>query len=449
MFLKMSQATAVVLDKDQIQRDDIRTRLSHCGVLPICFKDEWICLENIHHIRPSFAVLRTNSYDRAFRFVNLAKAIKSDFPVIVLSNKNEVESFIRSNWLVNLFFLRYPADEQEFQGTIALLPAAKEDRDQPVLIAGSPERKKLIHGLPLLGLSKEPVLIQGERGVGKKLMARTIHSCSVAAKDALLEFIDAKDISGQWIQETRARIDSVNRNTGNPGVSVIENVESLPFSLQSQLLLLMENFNGNGIGGKKDRVSAPFITLSASDIEPLTQKGLFREDLYHRLSVLKVTVPSLSGHSGDICALSEYFAARHGIRHNGGICRLPAAVMAACVDYHWPGNVSELKRSIQRLMMTDKANWMHELPLPGNGNQKKRAQRTTNCFIDKDEVHTYWKNSGDVSLKKVKTRYAIQVEKKLMRAALAQTNGNRKQAAGLLNISYKSMLNKAKAYQLN
>ncbi|MBC2713442.1 MAG: sigma 54-interacting transcriptional regulator [Desulfosarcina sp.] len=416
----MTQTTAVVLDKDQAERDDIRI---------------------------SFAVLRTDSYERASIFVNIAKAIKNTFPVIVLSNNNEVECFIRNNWLANLFFLRYPADDKEFQGTIAMLPEVKQDHDRPVLIAGSPERIKLIQGLPLLGLSKEPVLIQGERGVGKKLVARAIHGCSVA-KSATLDVIDAKDISEQWIRETRKRIDSVNPDTGSSSVSVIENVESLPFSLQSQLLLLMEDFNGNGMAGKKDRVSAPFITLSGSDLESLARNGSFRKDLYHRLSVLKVTVPPLRDHSSDICAMADYFAAQYSIRHKGGICRLPDEVMGAFVDYHWPGNVSELKHSTQQLMMTDRANWKKELPLQGNGGVKKRAERTANCFIDVDEVRDFLENNLDFSLKKAKTRYANQVEKKIMKAALSQTNGNRKKAAGLLNISYKSMLNKVKAYQL-
>ena len=443
----MPQPTAVVLDKDQTRRDFIRIRLFHCGVLPICFKDEWICLENIHHIRPSFAVLRTDSTELAFRFVNLAKAIKSNFPVIVLSNNSEVESFIRNNWLVNYYFLRYPAGVKEFQGTIAMLSAAKQDRDQPILIAGSSERKKLIQGLPLLGLSKEPVLIQGEPGVGKKLLAKAIHSSS-PAKNAVLEFIDAKDISGQWIRETREQIDSVDPETGNPGVRVIENFEKLSFSLQSQLLLLMENFNGNGVDGKKSRVSTPFITLTASNLETMAQKGLFRKDLYHRLSVLKITVPPLRGHSSDIIAMAEYFAARYGIRYNGGISRLPDEILSVFVDHHWPGNVSELKRSIQQFMMTDKANWLNELPMHGNGGVKKRANRTPNCFIDTDDVHTYLENNWDISLKKAKSHYAIQVETIIIKAALAQTNGNCKRAAGLLDISYKSMLNKVKAYQL-
>ena len=165
----MGQTTAVVLDNDQAQRDDIRIRLTHCGVVPICFQDEWSCLENIHYIRPAFAVLRPDSLEKAIRFVNIAKAIRSTFPVIVLSNQSEIEHFVRNSWLVDVIFLRYPADEIEFQRAIALLAELKPNVDRPVLIAGSLESQTRIERLPLFGGSTEPLLIQGEPGVGKRL----------------------------------------------------------------------------------------------------------------------------------------------------------------------------------------------------------------------------------------------------------------------------------------
>ena len=261
----MEQATAVVLDNDQAQRDDIRNRLSHCGVVPICFKDEWICLENIHYIRPAFAVLRPESRETAVRFVNIAKAIRSTFPVIVLSNQREVESFVRNSWLVDLIFLRYPADDQEFQRAIALLAGMKPNADRPVLIAGSLESQTRIERLPLFGGSTEPVLIQGEPGVGKRLMAKAIHSCSMAENPDLV-FIDAGDISGRWIRQTHQRVHSHPDADGKALFTVIENIENLSIDQQAQLLLLMEKPSGNGgIDGARQAVR--LITLAGTDLE--------------------------------------------------------------------------------------------------------------------------------------------------------------------------------------
>ena len=219
--------------------------------------------------------------------------------------------------------------------------------------------------MPFLGLSKEPVLIQGEPGVGKRLMAKAIHRCS-AARHGAIDFIDAEKLSGPWIQKTKVWSDPGAGDTAAGHFSVIENIENLSCSLQSQLLLVLEDFNANGIGGKKNHVSAPFITLAGCDLGLLAEKGAFRKDLYHRLSVLTITVPPLRGHSADIFALAEYFTARYSIRFNGGICRLPEAVLEAFVEYQWPGNVSELKREIRQVLAAGKSSWDHTPPPDGH-----------------------------------------------------------------------------------
>ena len=258
-FYNMGQATAVVLDNDQAQRDDIRIRLTHCGVAPICFQDEWSCLENIHYIRPAFAVLRPDSREKAIRFVNIAKAIRSTFPVIVLSNQSEIEHFVRKSWLVDVIFLRYPADEQEFQRAIALLAELKPNVDRPVLIAGSLESQTRIERLPLFGGSTEPVLIQGEPGVGKRLMAKAIHSCSTA-DDSDLVFINARDISGRWIRQTHQRVNSPPGDDGKVLFTVIENIENL--SIDQQVPVVAAHGKAFGQQWKQWRSAARSVDLA-------------------------------------------------------------------------------------------------------------------------------------------------------------------------------------------
>jgi hypothetical protein len=127
----MVQATAVVLDKDQTRRDDIRLNLIDCGVLPICFDDEWICLENIYHIRPAFVVMHPDSRDSMIRFVSVAKAIRGSLPVIVASNQNEISNFVGNNWLTNLYLWNYPTDRMRLQGLVVLLAQTQANLDRP------------------------------------------------------------------------------------------------------------------------------------------------------------------------------------------------------------------------------------------------------------------------------------------------------------------------------
>jgi DNA-binding NtrC family response regulator len=446
-MLNMEQATAVVLDNDQAQRDDIRIRLTHCGVVPICFQDEWSCLENIHYIRPAFAVLRPDSREKAIRFVNIAKAIRSTFPVIVLSNHSEIENFVRNSWLVDLIFLRSPADDQAFQEAITLLDHGKPKLDRPVLIAGSLDSQKRIEHLPLFGGSTEPLLIQGEPGVGKRLMARAIHCCS-AGDGTELVFINARDISGPWIRQTHRRVQLGDAVGEKALFTVIENVEKLSIDQQAQLLLLMEKPSGNnGISGA--RRSARLITLAETDLECFSRAGRFRKDLYHRLSVLKMTLPPLSDRKDDVPVLADFFASRYSIRNRGAIFRLPDEVRTLLKAYDWPGNVAELKGSIKRSLAPGVANWTESLSAWCD-NRMRASQRPSGTPTDhlKNDVRRFLENNRDLPLKKAKQRFARQVESQIMKAALSATRGNCKKAAGLLNISYKSMLNKVKEYQL-
>lgn len=447
----MAVATAVVLDSNRIQRDDIRIRLSRCGVLPICFQDEWICLENIHAIKPAFGVLRPDSRETAIRFINIARAIQNTFPIIVLSNQNEIENFVHNNRLLNLFFLRYPVDDQEFQVALGLLADSKPNVDYPVFISGSPESQKRLEWLSLLSVSKEPVLIQGEPGVGKRLMAKVIHSCSMA-ENLELEFINARDISGQWIRQTRKRMDApLGNHVGNHGKALfytIENIEALPSDLQSQMLLIVEKPFEN-VGINASRRSVRFITLAETDLEYLSREGRFRKDLYYRLSVLKMTVPPLRDRQDDVHALSDFFAAKYSIRNRGAIFRLPDEVRTVFKNYDWPGNVAELKHTIKRSLSAEVPAWTENLSIWCKHHKGMNKCNSSASTIDaNDDVRRFLKNNHDMPLKQARQRYAMQVEIRIMKTALSKTNGNCKKAAGLLNISYKSMLNKAKAYQL-
>jgi len=114
------------------------------------------------------------------------------------------------------------------------------------------------------------------------------------------------------------------------------------------------------------------------------------------------------------------------------LCRLSDTAMRALLAYPWPGNVIELKRVISRLMTAD-----------GDG-----VACAYHPFVDVADIRRFLDRNQELGLKQAKSQYVVRIEKKMLTAALEKTGGNCKRAAGLLNISYKSMLNKVKAYQL-
>jgi two-component system response regulator AtoC len=230
---------------------------------------------------------------------------------------------------------------------------------------------------------------------------------------------------------------------------VIENIDALSIDLQSRLLLVMESPAGTGrINGNAPSVR--FLTLAATDLDHLSRNGRFRKDLYHRLSVLKLTVPPLRDRRDDIPALSDYFAAKTGIRVRGTIFRLPDEVRSNFSHCQWPGNVAELESTIGQ-MVTARTGTRAINPSGGCAPYlTAKTPPSAGTAIDVgDDVRRLLEDNRDWSLKEAKQRCAMRVESRIMQAALSQTGGNCKKAAGLLDISYKSMLNKVKAYHLS
>ena len=162
-----------------------------------------------------------------------------------------------------------------------------------------------------------------------------------------------------------------------------------------------------------------------------------------------MTLPPLRDRKDDVPVLADFFASQYSIRNRGAIFRLPDEVRTLLRNYDWPGNVSELKGSIKRSLAPEVTNWTENLSAWCNNQMgtNKRPSGTTTIDV-KDDVRRFMENNRDLPLKKAKQRYAMQVESRIMKAALSMTHGNCKRAAGLLKISYKTMLNKAKQYDL-
>ena len=443
----MPQTTAVVLINDQIGRDEIRSRLSRCGVLPICFDDEWICLENICHLRPAFAVLRPTSNEMANHFITIAGVIERSLPIIILSDQQALQQLVNRPWLANIFFLHYPAEQKDLRAMIESFGLSTVNALQPAVIAGSAAAQRCLDWLPLLGDSNEPVLIEGEPGAGKRLIAKAIHHCS-AAKDTMLEFIAARDISSSWIHQLHQQIHRLPRSNGPLDYYVVENIEDLNYQMQSRLLLIMDALAGSG-NGDGAWMPVRFIFLAEDDLSRLSRKGLFRKDLYHRLNVLKITVPSLRERREDVPLLADFFAAKYGLAQQGSLVRLPEDIRAVFNAYHWPGNVSQLERTIKKALARGTTHWVDTLHQWCNDHTGRPYGRLTTPAIDvNDCLEKIMDDKQEMSLKSATQHCAIEVEKGILKVALSKTHGNCKKAAILLNISYKSMLNKAKAYRL-
>ena len=218
------------------------------------------------------------------------------------------------------------------------------------------------------------------------------------------------------------------------------------------MLQVLDRKSALGPGHKIiNKVDVRIIAAIREDLSALVKKKDFRKDLFYRLNVISIKIPSLKARIEDIPLLADFF----NDRFCGELGKCYVDISQKTKDilscYHWPGNVRELKNVIKNMILpADKDN------IPAKFIDNSRQYGSLNYSDDKQNsvipnishIKRYLRDLTKISLKDIKREYITRTEKKLVKEALVKTNWNRKKASILLGISYKSLLNKIKAYNL-
>ncbi|GAC1359807.1 MAG: sigma-54 dependent transcriptional regulator [Polyangiales bacterium] len=289
---------------------------------------------------------------------------------------------------------------------------------------------------------KTTVLIVGESGVGKELVARAVHrrgnrvngpfvaiNCG-AIPENLLESELFGHRKGAFTDANADRRGLFEEATG--GTLFLDEIGELPLPLQVKLLRVLQEETIRRLGDTKDvKIDVRIVAATHRDLQAEVKAGRFREDLYYRLNVLPLTIPPLRDRKEDIPLLIDHFIARNNTRLGTSIRGLDADARKALIDYAWPGNVRELENTIERAMVLADADTLHAPDLP----ERVREAR--------DPVQMQLA-TGELSIKKT-TRI---IEEVLIRRALQKTKGNRTRAAEVLEISHRALLYKLKDYKI-
>jgi two-component system response regulator AtoC len=286
------------------------------------------------------------------------------------------------------------------------------------------------------------VLITGESGTGKELVARGIHFYSERADGRLVPVncggIPENLLESEMFGYKKGAFTGADRDkTGlfeaaEGGTLFLDEIGELPLSLQVKLLRVLQESEIRPIGDPKThKVDVRVITATAKNLEAEMQKGTFREDLFYRLNVMQIHLPSLRERTEDIPALCQLFIERFNGELNKTIASITPAAMSLIMKHPWPGNVRELENVIQRAVVLAEKDVLLPEHLPasivaglGNGHLDSLCE--------------------GFSLKEAQRR----LEKKLIVKALTETGGNRSRAARLLEISHPSLLSKIKTYRI-
>ncbi len=301
------------------------------------------------------------------------RGAKNETPVIMMSGHATIDTAVRAVRVGALNFLEKPLNTDSLliaiDTALRLTRAEEEARDlrraagtTGELIGGGPTIKKLVEQIARAAKSAASVLVTGERGTGKELVARAIHTLSPRARGPLeklncaalpSELIESELFgheAGAFTGATKQRRGKFERAAG--GTLFLDEVGDMPLAMQAKLLRVLQEREIERVGGNETiSVDVRVVAATNRDLVAACDSGAFRPDLYDRLNVLPLAIPPLRARREDIALLAQHFldlAARSNDRRD---VHLEDDAIAALAAYSWPGNVRELKNVIERLVI--------------------------------------------------------------------------------------------------
>ena len=291
------------------------------------------------------------------------------------------------------------------------------------------------------------VLITGESGTGKELVARFVHERSPrsaatfvaincgAIPEALLESELFGHMRGSFTGATAERLGLFEEANG--GTLFLDEIGELPTSLQVKLLRALQEGEIRRVGDNVSRpVDVRVVAATARDLEAEVAGGTFRSDLYYRVNVVRLHLPPLRERPADVPELARHFAALHARRLGVSVHGISPSALRVLEEYGWPGNVRELENVMERALVLADGPLIEPWHLPPHVAGAAPTPGVPGGLAGAAD--------DDLSVK----RRTAALERELITAALARTNGNRTRAARLLDLSHRALLYKIREYGL-
>lgn len=376
-------------------------------------------------------------------------AIDATLPVIVMTAWGNVELAVEAMRRGARDFVQKPWENERLVSILrtqvelhrALQRAARLEAEnrllraegRPEFLATAPAMQPVLETIARVGPSDANVLITGEHGTGKEVVAQTLHALSARASRPLVAVNTGAIPDGVFESElfghvkgafTDARTDRIGRfELADGGTIFLDEIGNVPMRQQAKLLRVLETGEVERVGASRSRrVNVRVLSATNTDLPAACATGQFREDLLFRLNTVEVRVPALRERREDIPLLGAHFLARYAARYRRPVQRFDPAALQAMMQYSWPGNVRELEHTIERaVLMTRTA----EIQPADLSLSSPRAQT---------------QNLEDLSLEAV--------ESVLVRKALQRFQGNVSQAAEALGLSRGALYRRMEKYGL-
>lgn len=449
----MSKSILIVDDEETI-RQSIRGILTDEGFEVITAKDGNEAIERVAEELPDLVLL--DVWMPGSDGVEVLSCLKKDYPylqVVMISGHGTIETAVKAIRLGAYDFIEKPLSLEKTLLTInnalnfhqlseenRLLRQKTEGLSEPT--GNSKAITKLKQQIEIVAPTNAWVLITGENGTGKELVARAIHRKSQRANKPFVE-VNSAAIPEELIESdlfghekgsfTGAHIKKRGKfDLAHEGTLFFDEIGDMSLKTQAKILRILQEQKFERVGGTKTiEVDARVIAATNKDLEQEITKGVFREDLYYRLNVIPIEVPPLRDRLDDIPMLVEEFLENLSLRTKIAKKEITPEALGLLMSYKWPGNVRELKNMIERLVILTPGNIIAANDIPDS--VKEKAEPDT-----KDSLSEF------SSWKEAKSYF----EKEFILRKLTENNGNISQTAQTIGVERSHLHKKIKSYGL-
>jgi DNA-binding NtrC family response regulator len=485
--------TILIADDDANVLSSLQFLLEEEGyqVIP-CHNQKQIAIELARHsvdliISDMNFTLDTTSGTEGLQLVEHLHQQEPQLPIIVMTGWATIDLAVASLKIGANDFIQKPWNDErlltsiktqldrssaerranKYQQQNRLLMRENHPENSGSIVAHSPVMKQLLDTLADLAKSNMNILLTGDNGTGKSMLAQHIHDLSQrhdapfvsvnmgAISENLFESEMFGHVKGAFTDAKESRIGRF--EMAESGTLFLDELANIPLSQQAKLLRVLEEHQFEAVGSSKTRqCDVRIISATNADLNSLIEQQLFRQDLYYRLNTIELRVPSLVERQADILPLADYFLDCFSKKYHRAKPALSSDAEAQLLHYHWPGNIRELSHLLERALFLSRHDIIEpdqlHLPAKNFGNRKPLANRellTNKELLDNQEANNPTNSFNGYNQHLTSEELTLeQIEQQVLKDRLNAHHGNVTETARSLGLSRSGYYRRINKYEL-
>ena len=458
-----------IVDDDKSIRWVLEKALSQEGLEPVCFTDGDSALKELENSQPALIItdIRMPGID-GLSMLSEIQARHPELPVIIMTAHSDLDSAVASYRGGAFEYLPKPFDIDEAIALVQRAIAYRHEQDEklqqpnvskmPEIIGEAPAMQEVFRAIGRLSQSNITVLINGQSGTGKELVAHALHRHSpragkpyVALNMAAIprDLIESELFGHEKGAFTGASTLRKGRfEQANGGTLFLDEIGDMPIDAQTRLLRVLAEGEFYRVGGHVSvKVDIRIIAATHQNLEDLVSENRFREDLFHRLNVIRIHIPKLSDRREDIPQLAEHFLNQAGKELSTEPKQLRPETTEYLSRLNWPGNVRQLENTCRWLTVMASGREIHITDLPPELQLQRMETESGNNW---EKALKNWANQQlSCGSQKLLDTAVPTFEKIMIETALSHTRGRRRDAADLLGWGRNTLTRKIKELQIS